>query len=136
MAAGPLVFQAIEEIFYSNNCKPPDLPYLPEWCGAPPIAFHIVLLSTLIGPWLVATYLLARGEAIVQFDSGYTYGWFAFVFMGLMWWLGFLAFFVLLFYWEGAGQRPGFLVFAVVGGAIAVPVIGFLTASAVPACRG
>jgi hypothetical protein len=32
------------------------------------------------------------------------------------------------FYWEGAGQRPGFLVFAVVGGAIAVPVIGFLTA--------
>jgi hypothetical protein len=86
----------------------PDLPYLPEWCGAPPIAFHIVLRSTLIGPWLVATYLLARGEAIVQFDRGYTYGWFAFVFMGLMWWLGFLAFFVLLSIGKERANVPGF----------------------------
>ena len=47
-------------------------------------------------PWLVATYLLARREAIVKSTgSGFTYGWFACVFMGLVWWLGFLAFVVL-----------------------------------------
>ena len=124
MVAGSFVFNAIEEIIY--NCKPPADPYFPEWCGAPRIAYRIAILAIPTGPWLVATYLLARREAIVQsLGSGFTYGWFACVFMGLMWWLGFLTFLVL--------PIPGllditFVVFAVVGGAIAVLVIGFLTA--------
>ena len=51
--------------------------------------------------------------------------------MGLMWWLGFFAFVVLSFYsfWEAAEDTISeLLVFAVVSGAIAVLVIGFLTA--------
>jgi hypothetical protein len=124
MVAGSLVFNAIEEIIY--NCKPPVDPYFAEWCGAPNIAYGIASLPILIGPWLVATYLLARREAIVQsFGSGFTYGWFACVFTGLMWWLGCLTFLVL---WIPTPLDITFLVFAVVGGAIAVPVIGFLTA--------
>ena len=59
---------------------------------------------------------------------GFTYGWFACVFMGLMWWLGFLAFLVLFFYEAAEDTISELLRFAVVGGAIAVPVIGFLTA--------
>jgi predicted histidine transporter YuiF (NhaC family) len=111
---------AVEEIIY--NCKLPVDPYFPEWCGPPRIAF----LPILIGPWLVATYLLARREAIVRsVGSGFTYGWFACVFMGLMWWLGFLAFVVL---WIPFSAEETLLRRAVVGGAIAVPVIGFLTA--------
>ena len=45
--------------------------------------------------------------------------------MGLMWWLGFLAFVVRLIPFSA---EDTLLRFAVVGGAIAVPVIGFLTA--------
>ena len=56
------------------------------------------------------------------------YGWFACVFMGLMWWLGFLAFLVLFFYEAAEDTISELLRFALVGRAIAVPVIGFLTA--------
>jgi hypothetical protein len=50
------------------------------------------------------------------------------VFMGLMWWLGFLAFVVLSFYEAAEDSISEVLRLAVVGGAIAVLVIGFLTA--------
>jgi hypothetical protein len=120
-----VALNAVEAIIY--NCKPPVDPYFAEWCGPS----NTTLLSTLIGPWLVATFLLARREAIFQsFGGFFTYGWFACVFMGLMWWLGFLALFVIWFSrYEGAvGTISELLRFAVVGGAIAVPVLGFLTA--------
>jgi hypothetical protein len=39
---------------------------------------------------------------------GFTYGWFACVFMGLMWWLGFLAFLVLFFYEPQRTPSPSF----------------------------
>jgi hypothetical protein len=65
MVAGSLVFNVIEEIIY-NNCKPPVDPYWPEWCGAPRIAYGLAFLAIPSGPRLVATYLLARREAIVQ----------------------------------------------------------------------
>ena len=115
-----VAFNAVEAIIY--NCKPPVDPYFAEWCGPS----RSTSLSILIGPWLVATFLLARREAIVLFGSGFTYGWFACVFMGLMWWLGFLAFFVLWLHEEETISE--LLRFAVVSGAITVPVIGFLTA--------
>lgn len=118
MVGGFFIVDAVEEAIY--NCNPD--PYFPEWCEAP----DIVYLSILIGPWLVATYLLARREAIVRsIGSGFTYGWFACVFMGLMWWLGCLTFLVL---WIPGPLDITFLGVAVVGGAVAVPVIGFLTA--------
>jgi hypothetical protein len=101
-------------------------PALAEWCEPPITPFHPIIM---IGPWLVATYLLARREAIVpsfgKDGSGIIMGWFACVFMGLMWWLGFLAFVVR---WIPFSAEDTLLRFAVVGGAIAVPVIGFLTA--------
>jgi hypothetical protein len=107
MVGGFLVANAIEE---ANNCKPE--PYF-EWCQAP----GIVNLFILNGPWLVATYLLARRQAIVLF---------ACLLMGWMWWLGFLAY-VVLFY--GPGDDLFELVaFTVLGGAIAMLVIGLLTA--------
>jgi hypothetical protein len=116
-----VAFNAVLAIIY--NCKPPADPYFPEWCGPS----NTTSLSILFGPWLVATFLLARRDAFVLFGSGFTYGWFACVFMGLMWWLGFLAFFVIWFSrYEGATSE--LLRFAVVGGAIAVPVMGILTA--------
>jgi hypothetical protein len=122
MVAGSLVLNAIEEIFY--HCKPAD-PYFPEWCGAPRGAYR----SLVFGPWLVATYLLARREAIVRsVGSGYTYGWFACAFMGLMWWLGFLAVAVLSFYDAERDTISEFLDSAVVGAAFAVPAIGIATA--------
>jgi hypothetical protein len=127
MVAGSLVFNAIEEIIY--HCKPPVDPYFPEWCGAPRIAYRIAFLAILIGPWLVATYLLAGREAIVQsLGSGFTYGWFACLFMGLMWWVGFLALVVLSFYEAAQDTISELLPFAGVSGAIAVLVIGLLTA--------
>jgi hypothetical protein len=127
---------AVEDIIY--NCKPPVDPlpvhgvipasvtlFAAKWCGPPAIAS----LPIMIVPWLVATYLLARREAIVPSfgsdGSGITIGWFACVCMGLMWWLGFLAFVVP---WVPFSAEDTLLRFAVVGGAIAVPVIGFLTA--------
>ena len=89
---------------------------------------HTACLAIPFGPWLVATCLLARREAIVKsVGSGFTYGWFACVIIGLMWWLGFLAFVVLSFYEAERDAISELLVFAIVGGAIAVPVIGFLT---------
>jgi hypothetical protein len=125
---------AVEDIIY--NCKLPvdplpvggEIPasvtaFAPAWCGAPPI----VDLFVLFGPWLVATYLLARRGAIVQsVGNDFTYGWFAFVFMGLMWWLGFLAY--VLWFYGPEDTISEFLGVAVVGGAFAVLVIGFLTA--------
>jgi hypothetical protein len=53
--------------------------------------------AILIGPWLVATYLLARREAI---------GPFACVFMGLMWWLAFAAAAVLYEYVRPSPKLP------------------------------
>ena len=46
-----------------------------------------------------------------------------------MWWLGFLASLVLFFYEAAEDTISELLRFAVVGGAIAVPVIGFPDAS-------
>jgi hypothetical protein len=48
--------------------------------------------------------------------------------MGLMWWLGFLAFFVFSFYEAAEDTGSELLGFTVVGGPFAVLVIGFLTA--------
>ena len=126
---------AVEDIIY--NCKPPVDPlpvrgaipasvtlFAARWCGPPAIAS----LPIMIVPWLVATYLLARRGAIVQsVGNDFTFGWFAFVFMGLMCWLGFLAY-VLWFYEAPEDTISEFLRGAVVGGAFAVLVIGFLTA--------
>jgi hypothetical protein len=118
-----VAFNAVEAIIY--NCKPPVDPYFPEWCGPS----NTTSLSILFGPWLVATFLLARREAIVLFGSGFTYGWFACVFMGLMWWLGFLAWVVLWLHDARMEDTISELLrFAVVGGAITVPVMGILTA--------
>jgi hypothetical protein len=119
-----VAFNAVEAIIY--NCKPPVDPYFAEWCGPS----NTTSLSILFGPWLVATFLLARREAIVLFGRGFTYGWFACVLLGLMWWLGVVAFSVIWFSrYEGAEDTISeWLRFAVVGGAIAVPVMGFLTA--------
>ena len=117
-----VAFNAVEAIIY--NCKPPADPYFAEWCGPS----NTTLLSILIGPWLVATFLLARREAIVLFGSGFTYGWIACVFMGLMWWLGVFAFYVIWLYEPAEETISELLRFAVVGGAITVPVMGFLTA--------
>lgn len=118
-----VAFNAVLAIIY--NCKPPVDPYFPEWCGPS----NSTSLSILFGPWLVATFLLARRDAFVLFGSGFTYGWFACVFMGLMWWLGFLAW-VVLWLHDARMEDPisGLLRFAVVGGAITVPVMGILTA--------
>jgi hypothetical protein len=118
-----VAFNAVEAIIY--NCKPPVDPYFPEWCGPS----RTTSLSILFGPWLVATFLLARREAFALFGSGFTYGWFACLFMGLMWWLGFLAW-VVLWLHDARMEDPisGLLRFAVVGGAITVPVMGILTA--------
>jgi hypothetical protein len=55
------------------NCYPD--PYFPEPCMAQGIAYPSILVAC----WLVATYLVARREAI---------GPFACVFMGLMLWFG------------------------------------------------
>jgi hypothetical protein len=127
MVAGSLVVNAIGEAIYYCN---PD-PNWPEWCQAPDSILYlsILYLSILIGPWLVATYLLARREAIVRsVGSGFTYGWFACVFMGLMWWLGLSAIVVLWFYEAFEFTISEFLGSTVVVGAIAVPVIGVATA--------
>jgi hypothetical protein len=59
MVEGFLTINAIAEGFY--NCNPD--PYHSETCLGQVTANFAVL----IGPWLVATYLLARGEAIVLF---------------------------------------------------------------------
>jgi hypothetical protein len=56
--------------------------------------------------------------------------------MGLMWWIGFLALVVLSFYEAARDTIPELLRIAVVGGAIAVPVIGFLTALVGSAIQG
>jgi hypothetical protein len=68
---GFLTINAIAEGFY--NCNPD--PYHSETCFGQVTAN----LAILIGPWLVATYLLARGEAIVLF---------ACLLLGWMWGLG------------------------------------------------
>jgi hypothetical protein len=128
MVAGWFVVNAGYEAIY--NCNPD--PYVPPRCQAPRIAY----LSAQFGPWLVlfgpllvATYLLARREAIVRsVGSGYTYGWFACVFMGLMWWLGLSAIVVLWFYEAESETISEFLGSTVVVGAIAVPLIGVATA--------
>ena len=114
-----LVINAIAEGFY--NCNPD--PYHSETCSGQVIANFAVL----IGPWLVATYLLARREAIVLF---------ACLLMGWMWGLGLLGAVLLD---EAVRPSPeldelgahtffdyvaGFLVF----GLIAMLVIGLLTA--------
>jgi hypothetical protein len=117
-----VAFNAVEAIIY--NCKPPVDPYFPEWCGPSPTTS----LSILFGPWLVATFLLARRDAFVLFGSGFTYGLFACVFMGLMWWLGFLAWVVLWLHGPAEETISELLRFAIVGGAITVPVMGILTA--------
>jgi hypothetical protein len=71
MVEGFLTINAIAEGFY--NCNPD--PYHSETCLGQVTANFAVL----IGPWLVATYLLARGEAIVLF---------ACLLLGWMWGLG------------------------------------------------
>jgi hypothetical protein len=71
MVKGFLAINAIAEGIY--NCNPDRYHF--ETC----FGQFIANLAILIGPWLVATYLLARGEAIALF---------ACLLMGWMWWLG------------------------------------------------
>jgi hypothetical protein len=111
MVGGFLVVKAISEGFY--NCNPN--PYFPETCRGQDIANFAIL----IGPWLIATYLLARREAVVLF---------ACLFMGWMWWLGYLAYVVVSFYEAAEHTISELLVVAVLGGATAMLVIGLLTA--------
>jgi hypothetical protein len=134
MAEGFIVINSIAEGIY--NCNPD--PYYPEMCSGQATASFAIL----IGPWLVATYLLARREAI---------GPFACVFMGLMWWLAFAAAAVLYEYVRPSPKLPagqadpfsGFWADFLMFGLTAVLVIGLLTAvfgfamqAVIRACRG
>jgi hypothetical protein len=119
MVEGFLVINSIADGIY--NCNPD--PYYPEMCSGQAMAGFAIL----IGPWLVATYLLARREAI---------GPFACVFMGLMWWLAFAAAAVLYEYVRPSPKLPagqahpfsGFWADFLMYGLTAVLVIGLLTA--------
>jgi hypothetical protein len=119
MAEGFLVINSIAEGIY--NCNPD--PYYPEMCSGQAMGSFAIL----IGPWLVATYLLARREAI---------GPFACVFMGLMWWLAFAAAAVFYEYVRPSPKLPagqahpfsGFWADFLMYGLTAVLVIGLLTA--------
>jgi hypothetical protein len=114
-----LTINAIAEGIY--NCNPD--PYHFETCSGQVTANFAVL----IGPWLVATYLLARREAIVLF---------ACLLLGWMWWLGLFGAVLLdeavrpsprgdeLGAHTFFGYVGGFLFF----GLIAMLVIGLLTA--------
>jgi hypothetical protein len=116
---GFLAINAIAEGIY--NCNPD--PYYPEMCSGQAMASFAIL----IGPWVVATYLLARREAI---------GPFACVVMGLMWWLALIAAAVLYEYVRPSPKLPagqadpfsGFWADFLMYGLTAVLVIGLLTA--------
>ena len=101
------------------NCYPD--PYFPEPCMAQEWAF----LGVPVACWLVATYLLARREAISLF---------ACAFMGLMLWLGVLAGTIVSTLVVEALQDgdyfnyDGLLEVALIGVPAAMAVIGLLTA--------
>jgi hypothetical protein len=117
MVEGFLVINSIAEGVY--NCNPD--PYYPETCSGQDMAN----LAILIGPWLVATYRLARREAITLI---------ACLFMGLVWWLGYVAAIVLYQYVRpspglpaGADPFSGFWDLFLIGAMAAVLVIHVLT---------
>jgi hypothetical protein len=112
-----VLIDAVATGFY--NCYPD--PYFPEPCMVQKIA----PMSILVACWLVATYLLARREAI---------GIFACAFMGLMLWFGILAAFILSTL-VIESQRDGYYVSfegiweaALIGVPAAMAVVGLLTA--------
>jgi hypothetical protein len=120
MAEGFLLINSIAEGIY--NCNPD--PYYPEMCSGQAMASFAIL----IGPWIVATYLLARREGI---------GPFACVFMGLIWWVGLVAAAVVYEYVRPSPKLPagqadtfsGFWADFLMYGLTAVLVIGLLTAA-------
>jgi hypothetical protein len=114
LAAANLLIDVIATRIY--NCNPD--PYYPEVCAAQAIAY----LGIIVGCWLVATYLLARREAI---------GPFACLVIGPMLWFGIVAWVVLsmTFIIESPydSNLSGFWGGALVGAIIAVPVPALLT---------
>jgi len=116
VGAGALV-DAIATGFY--NCYPD--PYFPEPCMAQEWAYFGILVAC----WLVATYLLARREAISLF---------ACAFMGLMLWCGILAWSIVSTLVIEALQNGDYFTFhgvwevALIGVPPAMAVIGLLTA--------
>ena len=121
MVGGFLVTDALARGIY--NCDRD--PYFRETC----VGRNIAYVALMVAPWLVATYLLARHQAI---------SFFACVFLGLMWWCGLLANAVLLAvifpappagddYFSGFGFWD-FWGFFVLGGMVALEIVGGLTA--------
>ena len=117
LAGANLLIDAIATRIY--NCNPD--PYFSETCTAQDIAY----LSVIVTCWLVATYLIARREAI---------GPFACLIIGPMLWFGILVWFVLSTFtiespWDPffLGSFSGFWGIALVGVMIAVLVLALLT---------
>jgi hypothetical protein len=114
IVGGNLVVDAIGRRFF--DCDPD--PYFPVYCTAQKWAY----LGIIVACWFVATYLVARREAI---------GPFACVFIGLMLGFGIVVWVVLATFIIGSlpGEEPyGFWGVALSGVIIAVP-IGLLTAA-------
>jgi hypothetical protein len=113
---------AIATDFSFFDCYPD--PYFPEPCMDLDIARRAPL-SILVACWLIATYILARREAIRPFGC---------VVMGLMLWFGFLAAEILtLLALQGRREGDGFDIMeivqvALIGAPFAVAVIGPFTA--------
>ena len=110
VAGAKLAIYAVE-----RDCLPDPYGY-----SDPCTAQEWISFATTVACWLVATYLVARREAI---------GPFACAFMGSMLWLGLVAFLLLLprsgLSSEGTLSEAWFYVRV---GAIMAPVIGLLTA--------
>jgi hypothetical protein len=111
LAAANVLIDAIATRIY--NCNPD--PYYPEMCTAQAMAY----LGVIVGCWLVATYLIARREAI---------GPFACLIIGPMLWFGIVAWLVLsTFVIESPYDNlSGFWGVALVGAIISWPVPAFL----------
>jgi hypothetical protein len=112
LAAANVLIDALATRIY--NCNPD--PYYPEMCTAQAIAY----LGVIVGCWLVATYLLARHEAIEPF---------ACLVIGPMLWFGIVAWAVLsTFVIESPYDNlSGFWGVALVGTIISWPVPALLT---------
>jgi hypothetical protein len=113
LAGANLLIDAISTRIH--NCNPD--PYYPETCTAQAIAY----LGIIVGCWLVATYLLARREAI---------GPFACLIIGPMLWFGIVAWLVLstfIIEYPYDSNLSGFWGVAFVGAIISWPVPALLT---------
>jgi hypothetical protein len=110
-----LVVDAVGRRFY--NCDRD--PYFPQACTAQ----EWIYLGVIVTCWLVATYVIARRDAI---------GPFACAVMGLMLWFGAAAFGVLLQYVRNSPWGNDWVsdawVIVLVGVFVAMPVIGLFTA--------